>query len=79
MSRLLRGVLLAAGAAAVCLAALWLSVVAGVWLALHATTGVGSATTTRLVTVAVLAVAIAIVVRAVTLLAGDLHDLGRRR
>lgn len=75
MSPLLRGVLVGAGVAATCLATLWLSLVAGTWLAVSAATG--SPAPGRIVGALVLAGALAVVARAVALLTGDLRRVKR--
>ena len=71
-----RGVLVGAGVMAACLAALWLSVVGGTWLAIA--TASGSAAAGRIAGGLVLAGALVILARAVSLLVGDLRPERRR-
>lgn len=76
MNPIVRGVLVGAGVAATCLAALWLSVVGGTWLAVEASTG--SPTSGRLFGGLVLAGAAIVLARGLAL-ARDLRQPERRR
>ena len=77
MSPIIRGVLLGAGVAAACLVVLWLSLVAGTWLAVEAATG--SPMSGRLFGGLVLAGAAVLLARGLALLARDLRQPERRR
>ena len=77
MSPIIRGVLVGAGVAATCLGALWLSMVAGTWLAVESATG--SPTPGRLFGGLVLAGAAVLLVRGLALLVDDLRHPERWR
>lgn len=77
MKPLVRGVLVGAGVAAACLCALWLSLLAGTWLAVNATTG--TVALGHIVGALVGVGALALLGGAVLLLADDLRQAGRRR
>ena len=76
MSPIIRGVLVGAGVAAACLTALWLSLVAGTWLAVESATG--SPTPGRLGGALVLAGAAVLLARGLALLVDDLRSERRR-
>lgn len=77
MSPIIRGVLVGAGVTAACLVVLWLSLVAGTWLAVE--TATGSPTSGRLFGGLVLAGAAIVLAKGLALLARDLRQAERRR
>lgn len=75
--RCARLALLGAAALAACLGALWASITAGVWLAVHIVAGDVGPWPTRAITGAGLVATAWILTRAVQLLAADLRDIRR--